>query len=54
MAKTIKDLTLKELFEDLDYYINYGQVQSPPFVDKTYEIIKKYIKQIKELLKEMM
>lgn len=49
MAKTIEDLTLKELFEDLDHYINYG-----PFVDKTYEIIKKYIKQIKELLKEMM
>ena len=47
MSKTIKDLNNKEIIEDIEYYLNYAQVQSPPFVDKTFEIIKKYINELK-------
>ena len=46
--KTIEDLNQKELFEDLEYYVNYAQHQSPPFVDKTFVINKKYIEQLKK------
>ena len=46
--KTIEDLNRKELFEDLEYYVAYAQHQSPPFVDKTFDIIRKYIIQIKK------
>jgi len=49
--KTIKDLTTKELFEDLEYYVNYAQIQSPSFVDKTFDIIKMYIEELKEKLR---
>lgn len=37
--RTIKDLTTKELFEDLEYYVNYAQTQSPPFVDLSILLI---------------
>lgn len=47
-AKRIEDLNRKELFEDLEYYVDYAQMQSPSFVDKTFEIIKKYIRALKE------
>ncbi|BDI54999.1 MAG: hypothetical protein QIT40_gp41 [Lokiarchaeia virus VerdaV4] len=47
-AKKIEDLNHKELLEDLEYYVIYAQFQSPSFVDKTFEIIHKYIRALKE------
>lgn len=47
MARTIEDLNVKELLEDLEYWVNYANVQSPPFVDKTFKIIREYIKWIR-------
>jgi len=49
--KTIETLTDKELVEDLSYYVDYAQKQSPPFVDKTYDIVKKYINELYERVK---
>ncbi len=47
MGKIIKDLNKKQIIEDIEYYLNYAQAQSPAFVDKTFEIIKKYINELK-------
>ena len=47
MSKKIEDLNNKEIFEDIEYYLNYAQVQPPPFVDKTFEIIRGYINELK-------
>ncbi len=46
--KTIQDLTVKEILEDLKYYVNYANVQSPSFVDKTFNIILKYINELEK------
>ena len=48
MSKTIEELTIKEIFEDIDYYLNYAQMQSPSFVDKTLKAIKIYIVELKK------
>ena len=37
--KTLEDLTIKELLEDLGYWIRYAQLQSPPFTDSAYSNI---------------
>ena len=44
--KKITDLNNKELFEDLNYYINYAQIQSPNFVDNTFEIVRLYVEEV--------
>jgi len=48
IEKTIKDLTIKEIIEDLEYYLKQAQIMSPPFVDETFTIINKYIKELKD------
>ena len=45
--KKIEDLTNKELLEDLHYYVDYAQKQSPSFVDKTFNIVYLYIKELR-------
>ena len=37
--KELKDLTKIELLEDLAYYVNLAQHQSPSFVDNTFGCI---------------
>ena len=34
--KQLEDLTVKELLEDLGYWIRYAHLQSPSFVDEAY------------------
>jgi len=51
-TKQIKDLTNIEIMEDIKYYLNYAQLQSPSFVDKTFDIIRKYTKELYERFKK--
>ncbi len=44
--KELKDLTQKELLEDLGYYVKYAQTQSPSFVDNTFHCIWDDIKEL--------
>ena len=37
--KKLEDLTMKELLEDLGYWIQHAQYQSPPFTDGAYSNI---------------
>jgi len=39
MSNELKDLTNKELLEDLAYYVNQAQMMSPPFTDESYRAI---------------
>ena len=39
MSKELKDLSIKELLEDLGYWIQFAQLQSPPFTDGAYSNI---------------
>jgi hypothetical protein len=41
--KTVKDLTLKELIEDLDYWLVQLHYRSPPMNDEMFEILYKYM-----------
>ena len=41
MAKELEDLTIKELLEDLGYWIQKAQYQSPSFTDSAYSCIWK-------------
>ena len=52
MSKTVQDLTIKELFEDMEYYLNQAQLRSPPFCDNSYTIVRKYITELKVRIKE--
>ena len=47
MSKTVQDLTIKEVFEDLDYYLNQIQLKSPSFCDSGYDIVRKYVEELK-------
>ena len=47
-AKTIEDLTIKELFEDLESYLLETQYMAPPFCDEMFVILRKYINKLKE------
>jgi hypothetical protein len=44
----VEELTNLEIIEDLEYYVVYAQYQSPSFVDKAFDIINKYLKELKE------
>ena len=48
MNKKIEDLNVKELIEDLEYYVDYANIQCPSFVDNTFNIIREYIKWLKK------
>jgi len=50
ITKTVQDLTIKEVFEDLEYYLTQSQLRSPPFCDDNYTIVRKYITELKERL----
>lgn len=52
IERTIQDLNYKELLEDLNYWAYYAQMQSPDFVDATFEIIYKYINELEDRLVE--
>lgn len=39
MTKELKDLTIKELLEDLGYWIQHAQYQSSSFTDTAYSNI---------------
>ena len=45
--KTVKDLTIKELLEDLAYYTNLTQMKCPKWIDSDFKIIWKYIEELK-------
>jgi len=44
----IKDLTNLEIVEDIEYYLLETQMMSPSFTDGRFEIIKRYVKELKE------
>ena len=44
--KELKDLTDKELLEDLGYYVKQAQYQSPSFTDNSYSAIWDDIKEL--------
>ena len=44
--KTVKDLTIKELLEDLAYYTNQTQMKCPKWLDNDFAIIRKYIEEL--------
>lgn len=50
--KELKDLTDKELMEDLAYYVKMAQTQSPPFVDSTFNCIWDDIKEFQKRWKK--
>ena len=50
MSRTIEDLNVKELFDDLDFYLHILQIKSPPFCDEGFGIVALYIKQLKKKL----
>ena len=52
MEKTVKDLTNKEIVEDLFYWIQQAWVRSPPFVDNVFKIIYKYVCELEERFKK--
>lgn len=45
-VKTVKDLSVKELLEDLAHYTNQTQVKCPKWLDDNFAIIWKYIKEL--------
>lgn len=47
MNKTIQELTIKEIFEDLEHYLNQLQLQSPPFCDNGHSIVREYVEELK-------
>jgi len=53
VLKEIKDLTDIELLEDIEYYLYNAQLKSPPFVDKTFDIIREYLKEWRKRLREV-
>lgn len=50
-TKKLSDLTNKELLEDLAYYTNMAQIQSPSFTDNSYYAIWEDIKELFNRLK---
>ena len=48
--KTIQDLTIKEIAEDLDYWIIQTMYRAPPMLDEMFVILNSYVK---ELLKRV-
>ena len=44
--KTVKDLTIKELLEDLVFYTTCAQLKCPKFTDNDFAIMWKYIKEL--------
>jgi len=44
--KTVKDLTVKELLEDLTHYTNQTQMKCHKSVDNDFAIIRKYIEEL--------
>jgi len=50
MPKTIEELTIKELLEDLTLYTKRANCQSPPFCDDTFKIIYGYIRELQNRL----
>lgn len=51
LTKEIPDLTNKEILEDLEYWIYEAQMRSPSFVDEIFDIVRKYIEELKERFK---
>ena len=42
----IKALNHKELLEDLEYFINVAQFMAPPFLDTTFDILRRLMSEI--------
>lgn len=46
--KTVKDLTQKEILEDLDYWLTQTQMRCPSFVDEMFDILRTYTKELEK------
>ena len=52
MSKELEDLTNIELMEDMGYWIQYAQYQSPTFTDAAYSAIWKAYMVLLERIKK--
>ena len=47
MPKTIEDLNISELLDNLEYHLLIAYLQAPSFMDKIIEILVNYTKELR-------